>query len=486
VRPLCEAMRPYVKLIAGQIATVMTSNTDVTALDVVFTSFPHYVEPFRKQGVKAYYQPLAFDARILDAIQDDGTRHDVTFVGGISALHIAGNQYLEIMAQNTPLQIWGYGAENLPADSILRQRHHGEAWGLDMFTLLRKSRMTLNRHGEVAENFANNMRLFEATGCGALLITDYKDNLGELFEIGKEIVAYNSPEECVELVKYYVAHPEEAEAIARAGQERTLRDHSYEKRMRQTAEILERHLRYIDESAKLGAPDMSRISWGHTSIDESQVTESMLAAWQSDEIPARQRALVQQELATMYSGQTAAPFQILADCLRPFVRPETSVLEIGCASGYYYEVLEYLLGKRIKYTGVDYSEPLIRMAKDYYPAADFLVADGSHLPFEDATFSIVVSGGVLLHVPNYTEHIAETVRVARDLVVAHRTPVCRQRPNQYMKKFAYGVETMELTFNENELLSEFQARGLQLIGSMENFAIPQNDEYGVTYVFKKL
>ena len=40
------------------------------------------------------------------------------------------------------------------------------------------------------EDNATNMRLFEATGCGAMLITDAKQNLGDLFSVGVEIVAY--------------------------------------------------------------------------------------------------------------------------------------------------------------------------------------------------------------------------------------------------------------------------------------------------------
>ena len=75
------------------------------------------------------------------------------------------------------------------------------------------------------------MRLYEATGCGSLLITDAKDNLHELFEIGTEVLAYSSPEEAVELAAHYAKHPEEARRIAGAGQARTLAEHSYEKRM---------------------------------------------------------------------------------------------------------------------------------------------------------------------------------------------------------------------------------------------------------------
>ncbi|ETR64862.1 MAG: hypothetical protein OMM_15232, partial [Candidatus Magnetoglobus multicellularis str. Araruama] len=186
-------------------------------------------------------------------------------------------------------------------------------YGLDMFRLLAQSRITINRHVDAAENNANNMRLFEATGCGALLITDYKDNLDELFEIGKEVIAYHSPEECVELIKYYLNHPDEAQKIARAGQERTLRDHSYSLRMKQTSEILLRHLRYKKEKYKYRQPD--NISSNYQYINSSQISQNLTAAWQSKEIPARQRWLVQKELNGMYAGQTPVVYQVLADAL---------------------------------------------------------------------------------------------------------------------------------------------------------------------------
>jgi spore maturation protein CgeB len=113
---------------------------------------------------------------------------------------------------------------------------------MDMYRALARSRITLNRHIDVAENNANNMRLYEATGVGSLLITDRKDNLGEIFEVGKEIVAYSSQEEAAELIRYYLDHAEEAATIARAGQARTLREHTYRHRMEELVPILQRYL----------------------------------------------------------------------------------------------------------------------------------------------------------------------------------------------------------------------------------------------------
>jgi len=66
-----------------------------------------------------------------------------------------------------------------------------------------QSKMTFNSHIDCAEQFAGNMRLFEATGMGACLITDSKSNLPEMFEPDVEVVTYRSAERVVEKVRFY-------------------------------------------------------------------------------------------------------------------------------------------------------------------------------------------------------------------------------------------------------------------------------------------
>jgi SAM-dependent methyltransferase len=482
-REFLAAIRPHTRLIVGQIASPLPPLAYLDGFDVIFSSFPHFTARFRQSGIAAYYQPLAFDPRVLERTAELPRDIPLSFIGGISSNHGKGLETLEQLAGLLPLQFWGYGAGELAPDSPIAGRHHGEAWGRDMFTLLRRSRITLNRHIDVAEDYANNMRLFEATGCGALLITDYKENLDELFEIGKEVIAYRSPEECAALVKYYLAHPDQAAKIAQAGQQRTLKEHSYHLRMEQTAEILERQLRYRCNSDLLPAVNAAGISYGHTPIEAREVTQALTKAWQNPAIPARQRSLVQEELSRMYRGDAAVPYLVLAEILRPHMTRGARLLEIGCASGYYYEILEYLLSKRIDYTGVDYSEPLIAMARDYYPKAPFYACDGACLLFADRSFDIVVSSCVLLHVPNYRNHIYETARVADRLIVAARTPICKKRPTLHMKKFAYGVETVELVFNEGELIREFAVNGFVLLRAIQYQGDDASDLYTVTYLF---
>lgn len=234
-------LKQYVRLIVGQIACPLPPESFLKGYDLILTSFPHFVPRLRALGVASEYFRIGFDPRVLEKLGEVPKDVEASFVGGISRHHGKAIPVLEYLARTTPIQFFGYGADRLDADSPIRARHHGEVWGLDMYRALARSRITLNRHINVAENNANNMRLYEATGVGSLLLTDRKDNLGELFEIGKEVVAYSSQEEAAELIHYYLSHPDEAQAIARAGQARTLREHTYAHRMQELVPILMRY-----------------------------------------------------------------------------------------------------------------------------------------------------------------------------------------------------------------------------------------------------
>ena len=65
-------------------------------------------------------------------------------------------------------------------------------YGLDMFKAISRSKIGFNMHGEVAGDYAANVRLFEITGVGSCMVTDWKKNLNEIFEIDKEAVAFRN------------------------------------------------------------------------------------------------------------------------------------------------------------------------------------------------------------------------------------------------------------------------------------------------------
>src|SRR5207237_10119566 len=101
-----------------------------------------------------------------------------------------------------PCAFWGYNRGDRPPTPPLVRRYHGEAWGLHMLRVLAGARIAVNRHIDVAEDNANNMRLYEATGVGSLLLTDAKQNLGELFDVGREVVTYRNADELGDAIEH--------------------------------------------------------------------------------------------------------------------------------------------------------------------------------------------------------------------------------------------------------------------------------------------
>lgn len=234
-----------IKMIIGQIASPIPKNRNLRVYDLIFTSFPHFVKKFKDMGISAEYLKIAFEPSILDIIGKSNLKrqYDYTFVGRLTRSHANRIKILDKLAKELNIIFWGYGIESFPNSSRIRKKYNGEAWGIDMYCILAQSKITINTHINVSENYANNMRLYEATGCGAMLITDYKDNLNELFKIGKEVVCYRNAEELIELIKYYTTHDSERESIAKNGQIKTLTEHTYFNRMKEILSILKKFMR---------------------------------------------------------------------------------------------------------------------------------------------------------------------------------------------------------------------------------------------------
>jgi spore maturation protein CgeB len=238
--------------VVGQIASPAPGPKRLRRFDLITTSFPQYVERFRGLGVDSEYLQIGFNTRIPERLREEGVnpspdrerRWDVSFVGGIDPrIHSGGTALLERLSQSVDVDVWGYGADALENGSPILGRYHGQAWGLDMFKVLAESKITINRHVDAAEGYSNNMRLYEATGVGALLMTEASRNLADLFEPGREIVAYTTLDDLAHKIAYFLEHEDERRHIAAAGQVRTLSDHTYDRVISDLAGILERRLR---------------------------------------------------------------------------------------------------------------------------------------------------------------------------------------------------------------------------------------------------
>lgn len=275
---------PSIKFLAGHICAPYNSEIGESfhSFDIMFTCSPCTVIELRKMGIKnvelVYH---SFDHTVLEKIATENnnfTDENFVFTGSLITgygLHNERIDYIEkMLARGINLSIYGnlearhrvllkQGVgntvrflKNIKCDFVIdkipvlnKYKQHSQAdikyyskklvasvkppvFGLDMYKVLSKSKLCFNIHGDIAKKCAGNVRLFEATGIGTCLVTDWKENMANLFELDKEVVTYKSVDECIDKVKWLLANLAEAEKIAKAGKERTLRDHTIENRVK--------------------------------------------------------------------------------------------------------------------------------------------------------------------------------------------------------------------------------------------------------------
>jgi spore maturation protein CgeB len=220
----------------GQIGIAPSRGEDWTVYDLMLSQLSVTVSFFQKLGVHAEVSHLAFEPTIIENLPPAPAMDiDVSFVGTVSPDHRQRIALLEGVAKRYDLKLFGNPPQALPASSPLHRCFQGEVWGAEMYQALRRSQVTLNSHIDMAGNEAGNMRLFEATGVGAFLLTDFKDNLHTLFEPDREVAVWRSVDDGLAAIDRALKNDADRTAIARAGQARTLAQHTYRHR---AAEIL--------------------------------------------------------------------------------------------------------------------------------------------------------------------------------------------------------------------------------------------------------
>lgn len=212
------------------------------------------VSSWQKLGYRAALLRHAFEPAVLQNLPPSYSKHPLTFIGSCSPwIHPERHSWLKFITESFPsMEIWT-DSFNLPPKTLirqtlaslargrvrrtwshftspLRQRAHDAVFGLPMYTRLNASLVTLNCHISQSIPSAGNMRLFEATGVGACLVTDHRPDLAEIFAPDTEVVTYASSPECIEKIRWLLDHPAQAGEIARRGQQRTLQCHTFAQR----------------------------------------------------------------------------------------------------------------------------------------------------------------------------------------------------------------------------------------------------------------
>jgi spore maturation protein CgeB len=119
----------------------------------------------------------------------------------------------------------------------------GRGWGCgfvgypELWGTYRKAQIGWNIHNSTGFNF----RTYDLPAHGVMQICDNKSDLAKIFSVDEEVVGFDDIRDCVELSRYYLAHPQEQRAIALAGWKRWRKDYTPEKVWDKLVAIVDRH-----------------------------------------------------------------------------------------------------------------------------------------------------------------------------------------------------------------------------------------------------
>ena len=78
---------------------------------------------------------------------------------------------------------------------------------------------------------AVNQRVFDVPACGGFVLTDYREQMEDLFDLDTEVAVYTAPDEIPEMVKKFLGAPKIRKKITQAAHKRILAHHTYEIRL---------------------------------------------------------------------------------------------------------------------------------------------------------------------------------------------------------------------------------------------------------------
>jgi spore maturation protein CgeB len=166
---------------------------------------------------------------------------DVIFVG---AIHVGKMPVLARVKRALGKRFVIRGLASVKKNLYFNARYGFPGWirplsFTDYVPLYQRAKIGINVHNR-GKFTVGGYRLFELPANGVMQISDGGEYLTTFFEPGREIVGYDTVDELIAKIEYYLRRDDEREAIARAGYRRVVRDHRMGLRLREAARLVTR------------------------------------------------------------------------------------------------------------------------------------------------------------------------------------------------------------------------------------------------------
>lgn len=224
--------------------------------DIIVNNFPSLLIAYRSEGARAEYLAPAHDPALDKYAANDDRPTDVLFVGTYSRYHRGRAIVLEAVAAlrtemnvafcldqsrltklaETPLGVIGPLAKFRRSKDI-RMVSRPPVFGRDLLSEIGRAKIVVNGAIDMANNDRGNMRVWEAMGCGAALISD-AGRYPEFMSSPDHLLTYNSVDEAVSSIRDLLLDPSTCRALGAAGHAMISDRYSKPQQWRQFVEIV--------------------------------------------------------------------------------------------------------------------------------------------------------------------------------------------------------------------------------------------------------
>ena len=229
-------------MFVGQIASPLPSAGFTRGYHHIVSAHPGLVESLKKRGNNTSYLPLASGVDLVRTQSEplENRKHDVAFVGSFGRHHKQTYKLLQKASMATSsLVIYGNPNQRTLRKFGLTDFYRGTAFGKEMLEVFGQTRIVLNRHARFADGYSVNMRMFEAIGSGAALLTESSPNLRDLFA-DDEVATYENINEVPRKLTELLTNLSRTQISADAARERLRQEHTYDQRAAELGSIFAR------------------------------------------------------------------------------------------------------------------------------------------------------------------------------------------------------------------------------------------------------
>ena len=212
------------------VGSLVRQRTLLAPYDALFFKEPHLVDRLKcLLDMPVHYLPEACNPHWHRPIGDAGVERHLVVAG---SMYPTRTLLLDrLTASGVPLKLYGRAYPRWNRGPVSASLHTGDYISREGKARVFRSAAGVLNNLNPAEISGMNARLFEAAGCGAAVLTEFRPTLPDLFDIGTELLSFRNFDELLHQSRQLLKDDDLSASFGDAATRRAHTDHTYDKRL---------------------------------------------------------------------------------------------------------------------------------------------------------------------------------------------------------------------------------------------------------------